>query len=334
MTSTCARNLPQHFNGCTCVSRPAGSAGAENAGGPLDPRRPAGVDEDWWARLESHQRRDLDESGFVTAQDAYGDPVELIPGIVDDNADWAFKRGQCLALAVAMSEQTGCEVLIQRVDFGDTDENGDPFYNLGHAYLRLPEGELLDIQGVHDEEMALTDEFGIELDEATPIEPMIFPAERAREALAHFEGYIVEQDLTVAESFAARTLAEYRLGMFTGELDYDALGPGDARALLDPDLRRRYTAGDCGVLAHHLAEQNGWGVAFVGSYEEEEYDDHTFYGTEQLVHAYAVRPDGKLVDVTGVHEPEAAERLAAQWGTGLHTYPDAASADKVWDHEQ
>jgi hypothetical protein len=54
------------------------------------------------------------------------------------------------------------------------------------------------------------------------------------------------------------------------------------------DLVSRYTLGDCGVLAHLLAQRNGWGLCVVGSFDAADLEDGV-YTVDQLVHAYAPR---------------------------------------------
>lgn len=101
-------------------------------------------------------------------------------------------------------------------------------------------------------------------------------------------------------------------------------------AISHPAIVDRYTLGDCYLLAHAVAEKKGWGVVVVGSYDD---SDPDFVMVEEIIHAYARRPDGRLVDVRGVHEFEAAEELAyGAWGAPLHTYASAEEADKHWDH--
>lgn len=175
---------------------------------------PQNVDPEWFARLAGYQQRDLVDEGVLYIEDAGGDPVEVTPGIVDENADWVFKRGQCLALAVVAAEECGGKVYCQRVDFDDVDEAGRPFYSLKHAYVLTPDGVLIDIQGEHGapEDLALDDD-----DPEEPIDAITFDDPRA--ALAHFDGYLVDQQTVVAEPFAKRILAEHRAGASTGEFE-------------------------------------------------------------------------------------------------------------------
>lgn len=176
------------------------------------PEHPAprviGIDPTWFARLAPHQQRNFVEDGTVSVRDSSGDPVEVRPGIVDENADWVYRNGQCLALAVTAAEECGGEVYCQRVDLDDTDEHDQPFYNLRHAYVLTPDGELLDIQGAHGGPDDLADD-----DDPDSAEPLVF--DNPRDALAHFDGWLEDQDTVVAEPFAKRLLAEHRLRLFT-----------------------------------------------------------------------------------------------------------------------
>lgn len=302
---------------------------------PVDWLIPLGVDEAWFNRLEWHQKRDLHETGAYTVLDSGGGPVDVTPGVLNDDADWVYTNGQCLALAVAMSEKTGWPVVLTRDDLGDT-IGDEPFYTLRHAYVQAPDGTLLDIRG---EQGSIEDVLDGDEPLGEGAGPLVF--ENPYAALEHYDGFLSEQSVVGAEPFAAKVLAQHKAGVYTGEMNYDALTPADARDLLDRDLVRRYTQGDCGVLAHYLAERNGWGVLVVGEYTEEEWapDDvgqpaEVTYDVETLRHAYAVRPDGVLVDVTGVHDESVALYDAKHSRSKVHTYPDAASADRIWNHRQ
>lgn len=56
------------------------------------------------------------------------------------------------------------------------------------------------------------------------------------------------------------------------------------------------------------------------------------WNVETLVHAYAQRPDGNLVDIRGVHPPNTADNLAERFTMSTYTLPDkivAAAAAKL-----
>jgi len=117
----------------------------------------------------------------------------------------------------------------------------------------------------------------------------------------------------------------------------ETVTPEQARTTLTPDVVQRYTTGDCGALAHYLADRNGWGVCIVGTLDTTEYEPgspyDTYVGVDTLQHAYAVLPDGRLIDVRGTHDPAQADDLAADRGALRFDYPNAASADRLWNHE-
>ncbi len=117
--------------------------------------------------------------------------------------------------------------------------------------------------------------------------------------------------------------------------DPESLTPDEAFDMVcDPDLIDRYTLGDCAVLADAVARRNGWGVVVVGRLEESEWGGDVEYEVETLIHAWARRPDGALVDIRGVHPPDVAERRAADWGVDVHTYTTADDHAAQWDPDQ
>lgn len=128
--------------------------------------------------------------------DAGGHLVELTPGVIDDEADWAYMHGQCLALAVAVSRRTGWPVVTTTIEETEPDaEQPDGYFHqrlLRHAAVRTPEGDLLDIRGPGDPDVIETYE-GERQD--------TWPAERLDELLAEHQGFLEEQNLEAAETF-------------------------------------------------------------------------------------------------------------------------------------
>jgi hypothetical protein len=100
--------------------------------------------------------------------------------------------------------------------------------------------------------------------------------------------------------------------------------------------RDQFMLGDCVHLAHALAVLNpGWGVLVVGEAEEQEFrlpdgTVETYWDTGTIQHGWAVRPDGALVDIEGVHPRTTAETLAAARGFAIHEHATAEEADHVW----
>lgn len=140
-------------------------------------------------------------------------------------------------------------------------------------------------------------------------------------------------------------------GRFEGHLQSE----GDADQVLIPSVGAHpdiseaevglFLHGNCGILAYRLAAMNGWGMRIYGELDlcevEDGYDltghdpndpDSPYIGVEELWHAFAVRPDGLLVDVRGVHDPEAADDIYA--GHTRHDYTTADECDRLWNHEQ
>jgi hypothetical protein len=70
-----------------------------------------------------------------------GTPVRITAGVIDREARQVFTRGQCMALAVVLSQANVGTPVIAYVP-GTT--------SMAHALVRIPGGALLDIDGVHD----------------------------------------------------------------------------------------------------------------------------------------------------------------------------------------
>ena len=118
--------------------------------------------------------------------------------------------------------------------------------------------------------------------------------------------------------------------------DPETLTPDEAfDVVCDPEVIDRYTLGDCAVLADAVARRNGWGVVVVGDLEVDDDDpDDVVYFVGSVIHAWARRPDGALVDIRGVWAPEVAERRAAEWGVPVHSYDTAEQHAAQWDPDQ
>lgn len=135
----------------------------------------------------------------VEVYDSSGDPVEVIPGVIDDNADWVYRNGQCLALAVAAAEETGWPVHLRTFTDGDPADPTGTYLNLRHAYLEAPDGTLIDIRGDHDP--VIVEEETRDFDGDLYAPPRTVPATEARALLEEFEGFLNDQDTQTAKSF-------------------------------------------------------------------------------------------------------------------------------------
>lgn len=140
----------------------------------------------------------------VEVYDSSGDPVEVTPGVLDDNADWVYRNGQCLALAVALSEHTGWPVHLRTFTDGDDADPAGTYLNLRHAYVQAPDGSLVDVRGEHDAD--IVEEEARDLDGDLCVPARIVPATQARALLAEFAGFLEHQDTATAATFVEPVL--------------------------------------------------------------------------------------------------------------------------------
>lgn len=154
--------------------------------------------------LEDHSPASIGQAP-VEVYDSSGSPCEVTPGVIDDEADWVYLNGQCLALAVAMSERTGWPVHLRTLTDGDEADPTGVYANLRHAYVQAPDGALIDIRGVNDAD--IVDEECRDLDCDLYLPPRVIPAAEARTLLDEFEGYLFDQDVPTAETFVDAVLA-------------------------------------------------------------------------------------------------------------------------------
>ncbi|MEJ7648185.1 MAG: hypothetical protein WKF57_03895 [Nakamurella sp.] len=118
------------------------------------------------------------EPARVLVTDVMGDEYLLTPGVIDDDADYVFRNGQCLALAVAVSRRTGWPIVLTCFDTPERFELGpDHPPDLVHATVRTPEGQLLDIRGPNDPDVR-------EMDDRHDVE---WPADRVDALMAAYD---------------------------------------------------------------------------------------------------------------------------------------------------
>ena len=201
-TSTCARNLPQHFNGCTCVAAPGGAT-AEVDVDLLDPWAEVPMHANIDATLDDAQDRDPEPvPDTVTVLDRDGKPVTLTPGVIDLEAKYAFTAGQCLAYAIATSEKTGWPLYI-RMAHARVGRKRDPQDYVIHAMVQHPDGRLLDINGPREK--------GSWVESGYEIDAQVVPADQARGLLKTHMVAMKPQDVEAAAHFVDPMLAEHGL---------------------------------------------------------------------------------------------------------------------------
>ena len=74
--------------------------------------------------------------------------VEVIPGVIDDTARFAFTSGHCHALALAIHQHTGWPMLAMSGRFS-------AYRDLRHVVVQMPDGRWLDINGPQEPEERL-----------------------------------------------------------------------------------------------------------------------------------------------------------------------------------
>lgn len=149
--------------------------------------------------------------------------LTLQAGVIDDETEYAYTNGQCIALSLALHELTGWPIVAQLSRPGDRDwedrthgrhigkrEARDGwFYHFVHSLVESPDGWLIDIRAEHDAE-----DFRIEASynygtcalvgvEAAALQSAL--ADARKHGAVH-----MEQDIEAAKSFARILLSEYR----------------------------------------------------------------------------------------------------------------------------
>lgn len=93
---------------------------------------------------------------------------------------------------------------------------------------------------------------------------------------------------------------------------------------ITPDDEYQFTHGGCLVLAKMISEQTGWPLCALLT---------RYYGEEPDIHAFVRTPDGRYLDVEGLHDEAAMLAEYSQWqpcGIG-EFYPE--DFDESWPQE-
>lgn len=129
--------------------------------------------------------------------DVMGDEYELTPGVIDDDADYVFRNGQCLALAVAVSRRTGWPIVMTCFDIPERLQISPEHHpDLVHATVRTPEGALLDIRGSNDPDVR-------EMDGRHDVE---WPADQVDALMAAYDVDMESQLVDIADTFVDSVL--------------------------------------------------------------------------------------------------------------------------------
>lgn len=150
-------------------------------------------------------------------------PKGVRPGTVDDAAVYAYKNGQCIALALAINRRTGWPIVVHVSRAGSPDwerrmhghviplaRAGDGWFrDFVHAMVLTPTDQLLDIDDLHDPDAyreAACDTYG------SSALVTIFDGQVLRAALAWAwknGAKRIVQDETVAAAFAEVLIRDY-----------------------------------------------------------------------------------------------------------------------------
>lgn len=149
--------------------------------------------------------------------------VSVTPGVIDDDAEYAYTNGQCIALSLALAEATGWPIVAHLARPGNPDwerrthgrqisraEATDGwFYSFVHTLVRTPQDLLLDIRAEHDPEDYCID--GSYRYGTTALVDCDATTLRAALADALRHGAVkMKQDTETAAVFAAELLRDYR----------------------------------------------------------------------------------------------------------------------------
>lgn len=87
--------------------------------------------------------------GQVELSGVNGSAFKVTPGLVDQAARQAYLNGQCAALAVALQELKGGQILA--IGYDDSQERYEDWQarpSWGHLGLQLEDGSVIDIEGI------------------------------------------------------------------------------------------------------------------------------------------------------------------------------------------
>ena len=227
--------------------------------------------------------------------------------MIDAAAVRAFTGGQCHALAMALAERTGWPVIAALDDDGDSN----------HFFVTTPDGRALDITGCHDMD-EFCDEWGgwAEAADADEVED------------AWINGNMREPDLTAARAYVSEVLryvdgtrpafcdpgyegmedlpevpvrAPSRMLVAAGDGERVEIKPGELTDAARELFRTRQDHALARVLCY--ASDLPSGEIGIGVLIDAD--------SGELTHCYGRLPDGRVIDIDGVHE---LAELKARYG--------------------
>lgn len=147
----------------------------------------------------------------------------VTPGVIDDDAEYSYTNGQCIALSIAIARATGWPIVAHLARPGDTmweqrthgrhidrSEAADGwFYTFVHTLVRTPDGLLLDIRGEHEpDDYCINGSYRYGTTALVTCDVATLQA--ALDDALRNGAVKMKQDATVADAFAAQVLRDYR----------------------------------------------------------------------------------------------------------------------------
>ena len=137
---------------------------------------------------------------YVHLEDTSGELVTVVPGELSGSVRHIYRNGQCMAMAVALSRETGWPIVTREFEL---ELGGEKKRLLHHAYVLSPDGHLVDIDGYLDWEGDRVKSWRGE-DIVTVTE-----ADHADTLLDSYAHRLSEQDTDLAETYLDHVLTQY-----------------------------------------------------------------------------------------------------------------------------
>jgi hypothetical protein len=152
----------------------------------------------------------MEAGGKITARMPRGGPISLTPGVLDNDAQYAFSGGHCHSLACAVARRLGLNVVVIGRDNAQT-RVGGPFEAM-HVLVEIPGSGWGDVRGVHSDTEAFTARFRREVPYRVPASAIIMSPEDLPQVLAASPHAWSAEDPLLAASFVEPVLDRWGLG--------------------------------------------------------------------------------------------------------------------------